>query len=462
MAGGMGWGIRGQYGHETGAMIAGLLVSLTLVFLMCPHAALLPAARAVAFGTIAIGFGGSMTYGQTVGLTQNAPVIGNWEALRWGMLGLAIKGGIWIGFAGLFLGMGLGSVRYRAREILVLMLGMLALYWIGLWVLNRPFDPANKILPRIYFSASWHWQPEASVAELKPRPECWGGLLFALLGAWVWAGWIRGDRLARNLALWGMIGGLGFPIGQSIQAFHAWNPEVFKTGIWVTLNPVMNWWNWMETTFGTVMGACLGLGLWLNRNRIGETRDAEQSQWEPALGWILLCLHVTLLVLGEFEFVGWMHKLYDPGLILGFLPMMAVAGGRWWPFLMALPITAIPIAGKTIQSLVYETHAIGTAPGWLLYGVLPVTLTTVVAIWFARQLRGELSGREFARRALLLCAWLYFGLNFAFFRFPWPWVKWTGRTPNALWFTICVVGLTMACLTVGRQTQRSGQAATLA
>ena len=27
MAGGMGWGIRGQYGHETGAMIAGALVS---------------------------------------------------------------------------------------------------------------------------------------------------------------------------------------------------------------------------------------------------------------------------------------------------------------------------------------------------------------------------------------------------------------------------------------------------
>ncbi len=28
MAGAMGWGIRGQYGHETGAMIAGVLVSL--------------------------------------------------------------------------------------------------------------------------------------------------------------------------------------------------------------------------------------------------------------------------------------------------------------------------------------------------------------------------------------------------------------------------------------------------
>ncbi len=94
LAGGMGWGIRGQYGHETGAMIAGLLVSLVLVFLLCPSAGLLPAARAVAFGTIAIGIGGSMTYGQTVGLTQNAAVIGNWEAWGWGMLGLAITGAI--------------------------------------------------------------------------------------------------------------------------------------------------------------------------------------------------------------------------------------------------------------------------------------------------------------------------------------------------------------------------------
>ena len=30
LAGGMGWWIRGQYGHETGAMIAGLLVALVL------------------------------------------------------------------------------------------------------------------------------------------------------------------------------------------------------------------------------------------------------------------------------------------------------------------------------------------------------------------------------------------------------------------------------------------------
>ncbi len=142
MAGAMGWGIRGQYGHETGAMIAGVLVSLVLVLLHCPQAASLPAARAVAFGTIAMGIGGSMTYGQTIGLTQNPEVIGNWEAWRWGMLGLGIKGAIWIGFAGLFLGMALGGQRYSGRDVFRLMLGMFVLYAAGWWMLNQPFDPA--------------------------------------------------------------------------------------------------------------------------------------------------------------------------------------------------------------------------------------------------------------------------------------------------------------------------------
>ena len=47
-AGAMGWGIRGQYGHETGAMMAGVLVGLVVVHLFCPRALSLTAARAVA------------------------------------------------------------------------------------------------------------------------------------------------------------------------------------------------------------------------------------------------------------------------------------------------------------------------------------------------------------------------------------------------------------------------------
>ena len=111
LAGAMGWGIRGQYGHETGAMIAGVLIALTLLLLFGRGAPVEAGARAAAFGAVALGIGGSMTYGQTIGLTQDRAVVGNWEAWRWGMLGLALKGAIWSGFAGLFFGLGFGRLR---------------------------------------------------------------------------------------------------------------------------------------------------------------------------------------------------------------------------------------------------------------------------------------------------------------------------------------------------------------
>lgn len=444
LAGGLAWGIRGQYGHEAGAMIAGLLVSLVLVGLLAPHAALLPAARAVALATLAMGFGGSMTYGQTIGLTQDAPLVGNWAALRWGMLGLALKGGVWIGFAGLFLGMGLGGVRYRWREMSALMGGLLVLYAAGVWVLNRPFDPTNRILPALYFSDDWRWEPDAL---LKPRRECWGGLLFALIGAWAWAGWFRRDALARRLVLWGLLGGaLGFPLGQCLQAFHAWNPEMFQDGFWGRLDPLMNWWNWMETTFGAVMGAALGFGLWWNRRFIGALQDDGPVEFSPPVEVLLLGLHVTLLLLVEFASVSAVDALYDLGLSLALVPLVTVAGGRWAPFLVALPVTLLPIAGKTIRHLGPFALTPGTAPAWLLCGVLPLVLTTAAAVWFIKQRDQHLTASGFARGGLLLTTWLYFGLNFAFFDFPWPWQPWTARTPNALAYTLCALGLTWTCV----------------
>jgi len=442
LAGGMGWGIRGQYGHETGAMIAGLLVGLVLALFFSPRADSRLAARAVAWCTIAMGFGGSMTYGQTVGLTHDAPLIGSWAALRWGLLGLAIKGGIWIGFPGAFLGMGLGGVRYRARELLLVMLGLLGLSALGIWVLNEPFDPANKVLPRIYFSDDWHWEPGA---DLKPRREVWGGLLFALAGLIAYTRWRRRDPLAPRLALWGVLGGaLGFPLGQSLQAFHAWNPEFFRTGFWANIDPLINWWNFMETTFGAVMGATLGLGLWLNRQRISPLPGELPPSLAPTLEWPLLTAHVALLLAVDFMSVHWVDALYDFGLGLGLIPVVAVAGGRWWPYLLMLPVTALPIAGKTLRQLAYKEHAIAVVPGWALYLALPLAVTTAAAVIFARPSARHREARTFLRTTLLLATWLYFGLNYAFFLFPWPWSAWTSRTPNAVVFALCAIGLTVA------------------
>ncbi len=439
MAGGMGWGIRGQYGHETGAMIAGVLVSLTLAFLLCPGISSLQLVRAAALGTIAMGIGGTMTYGVTLGLTQDAQVIGNWSALRWGLLGCCVKGAAWIGFAGLFLGIGLGGKRYTPLEMLLLGLGMLAAAFLGMWLLNSPFDVENRELPAIHFSNLWAWVPGS---DSRPRAEAWGGLHCALLVGIVYCAVRKKDVLARNMGLWGLLGGaLGFPLGQSLQAFHAWNPEVFQRGIWVNLDQYMNWWNNMETTFGFIMGGALGLGLWLNRRRINLTPERDEKNMPYALELGLMATHLFLVVRMTF-FGGWADAIYDFGLILALIPFVCSIRGRIWPWFQVLSITMVPIASKTVVELVRKSDAIAPVPGWLLYFVLPLTLATALAFWAVRQGKEGAAPKNFVAIALLLNVWTYFSLNFAVFRYPWLWTEWTTRTPNAIVFTIFALGLT--------------------
>ena len=447
-AGGLGWGIRGQYGHETGAMIAGLLVSVTLLFLLFRHAPASTVIRAVAFATVGIGFGGAMTYGQTVGLTHDSALVGNGAALRWGMLGLAIKGGIWIGFFGLFLGIGLSGRRYRPIEIAALFAGMALLFTLGTLLLNSPFDPANRVLPRIYFSDDWRWEPDA---VLKPRREVWGGLLFALAGAVAYARWVRKDTHACRLALWAMLGGaLGFPLGQSVQTFHAWNLDLFRSGVLATIDPKINWWNFMETTFGAVFGAVVGWGVWRQRNAIMESLLIGQqnpanppSLQNPHAGWslVLLALHTALLAISEFGNVRGIDRYTDFPLVMGLLPILAALLHPSASWLVALPITLMPIAGKTLRYLLYEQASINPVLGWCLFVIVPISAATVLALVCHRTSESTKSAELPFRWLLAASTLIYFGLNFAFFRFPWPWNDWTPRTPNALVFTLCAFAL---------------------
>lgn len=452
MAAGMGWGIRGQYGHESGAMIAGTLASLTLIMLFVPFAMSLGAARAAAMMTVGIGIGGTMTYGQTVGLTHDQDMVGNWEALRWGMLGLSIKGGLWIGFAGAFLGMGMGGVRYRPIEMLFLLLTLIGLIYLGLWCLNSPFDLANKQLPRIYFSGSYYFHPDK--VDLKPRREVWGGLLFALIGLTIYTGAIRRDSLGFRMAIVGFIaGGLGFPGGQCLQAFHSWNAEMFKTGMLSQVKAFgyFNWWNMMETTFGLIFGAVLAFGLWLNRAHIHIDKIESKVSLTPTVEVALIVAHTSLLLSSEFLRLpgyGAIVSYYtDLGIFMCVLPLVGIVGGRLWPYVHLLPIVAAPICGKQLRNLVYAAEPVYSIEvGWVLFAMVPIGITLIAAAYLIAASNRMQFARVFAAIALLVTTWLYFGMNTFFFQFAWPWDRWTGRTPNQLIFAVCAICLTGAAI----------------
>ena len=438
-AGGMGWGIRGQYGHETGAMLAGLLVALVLVYFFAHHFSAIDMAKAVALATVAIGFGGSMTYGQTLGLTQDTPLLGNFAALRWGLIGTFIKGSIWIGFFGLFLGLGLGGKKYSLIEILLILFVSIFFLYLGIYILNEPFNPANKKLPFLYFSDDWYWEPDNN---LKPRREQWGGLFFALLFLFSYISIVKKDILARNMTLWGLLaGGFGFTLGQCVQAYHAWNTNEIKNGILSNIYPYINWWNMMEITFGAIFAFIIALGLWYNKHHISPRENNVSFQLDAKAELGLLAVHIVALLTWNFTSFSTFDWFADRAITMGIIPIVAIMGGKIWPYLICLPITALPIAGKTLRYLVYRTNDVSLIIGWIIYFIIPLILITWLSIKFIKAQKNYSNGIIFLKLNLFINTIFYFYMNWAFFNWPWPWNDWTGRTPSGIIFIFCTINL---------------------
>ena len=134
-----------------------------------------------------------------------------------------------------------------------------------------------------------------------------------MTGLLLYSGLVRQDRLAWRLGIAGLIGGaIGFPAGQCLQANHAWNPEWYRSGIFASLDAHMNWWNMMEITFGTIMGAMLGLAVWLNRHLIN-VRSLSAPAQSAVVDGLTIVTHVTLLTFSEFAGGSGSDALYGVG-----------------------------------------------------------------------------------------------------------------------------------------------------
>jgi len=246
----LGWGLRGYIGGgPLGAMIPGVMVALVLALLLGRDDA--ECGLIAAFGAIGVGFGGQMTYGQTVGLTFQP------QTFWWGLTGFAIKGAVWGLLGGAALGLALDRDKFSHREILAGLLLMIGGTYLGWKLINEP-----KL---IYFSDPVN----------KPRPEIWAGLL---LGAGVLLGWLAriapSAKLPLRFALWGALGGgVGFASGAWFQV----------AGRQVLKNPWIDFWKVMELTFGFCLGAAYGWCASRCRAEAGAARSASTGRLWPAL-----------------------------------------------------------------------------------------------------------------------------------------------------------------------------------
>lgn len=254
----LGWGLRGYIGGGPfGAMIPGALVSLMLCVFM--RVDVRAASVVVAFGTIGIGIGGNMTYGQTLGLIRVD------ETFLWGLTGTTTKGAVWGLVGGAMLGLGFIADRMRWRHLIGVIGCLLMGITIGIAFINAP--------RLIYFSDPLN----------KPRDESWAGLLVGSIALLGYLRFVqpRSFRWPATFAFYGAIsGGLGFGIG---SLFLAWQPHVSEAWRWLP------YWKFMEFTFGLLLGSGLGFAAYRLRDLLiadetsGKTEVLPQS---PASGLI--------------------------------------------------------------------------------------------------------------------------------------------------------------------------------
>lgn len=116
LAVGLGWGIRGDFGHLIGAMYPGAALGLGFAFVSGQKTAFKWAPLLGAIGGLGIATGGAMSYGILHGYAQADTFIN----YTYGFFTLVLQGGAWGCFGGALLGMALENEEIQIFDFLSL------------------------------------------------------------------------------------------------------------------------------------------------------------------------------------------------------------------------------------------------------------------------------------------------------------------------------------------------------
>lgn len=318
----LGWGIRGNFGHESGAAMPGALASMAVV--LCagrPDWWPLVASFAL-FGALGWSFGGSISYMQVIGYTHSP----HSRTVLYGFANTFVIGFLWasLGGAGTALpafvapsDMGLYFVPILAVFLSWCLKDLVEdrffktpsdkrhesrLYWYdsdwlaavtaiiagaGVAALKGRLDPGTSLV--LCLSVGWFAAFLILVNLFKlrmtpPRGDNWAGAVGMVVGLLLWCHFYHQPGIA--LAAWvcGLTGGMGYFLAQLIKL------ALIKTG------RQANWHSVLEQTQGLFHGLGLALAMaWVARIAPKMPSGSHAPQWTVVFSVFFVLVVITYL-----------------------------------------------------------------------------------------------------------------------------------------------------------------------
>ncbi len=236
-----GWGMRGTLlGGLRGAVLPGALLGMFLAVFSGNEIIAKNFFIFAAAGASAMAFGGSETYGETLGFITHRN--GAEYNPKKGYIAVFLKGALWHGIAGAVLGIAFSAVSgkyYNGIDIVIVLALIPFVSLLGEQIFNKPYNRKEKIFPKIYFSIE--------------RREEWGGNALVVLMLLIFT-LIRRDYYAFFFGIVGLLGGgAGFSIGMMLFDYIA-NPRKSGKAFAGKYNKYFGGWKAMEFSFGAIAG----------------------------------------------------------------------------------------------------------------------------------------------------------------------------------------------------------------
>lgn len=308
----VGWGIRGNFGHEFGAMMPGALAALAVVLLSGRDDWHRRAAYFAMFGALGWSFGGSISYMQVLAYTHS----GDSASVLYGFACLFVIGFLWAAPGGMGTALAAYADRDRLTELFAPLSAVFVTWavqgivvepwlrrsgynlnwydtdWPGalsalgvglvLALVRRRFDRATSLI--VHMAAGW-WVGflvlvvAGGLRMTPPRGDNWAGCLGMTAGLFVYCLRTGLGPVARAGLVTGFLGGIGFAAA-----------SMFKL-VEVTSGLETNWHSVLEQSTGLFNGLAVAAAMALPvRSAPRATDDPPVRRWTEvyAVGFVLL------------------------------------------------------------------------------------------------------------------------------------------------------------------------------